>query len=158
MFVFLSVCISHRSVSFTFVDYKFIISLSNICFQCQRMIPIKIDDASIKSEDKEKGRFSENKSRKRKRTRKSKVVQAIPSIPAAPSNYQVYVELETVKEEFRELRRFVEKSFAIQKLLAQPDVPKLLIDLNAYFQEPYVPSTVKTSQRIGCEVPQGNKN
>ena len=122
------------------------------------MVSMKIDDASVKGEDKEKGRFSENKSRKRKRTRKSKVVQAVPSIPTTPSNYQMYVELETVKKEFRELRRFVEKSFAIQKLLAQPDVPKLLIDLNAYFQEPYVPSTVKISQGSVCEVPQGNKN
>ena len=115
---------------------------------------MKVDDATVKSEDKEKGCFPETKSRKRKRTRKHKDGSA-----DSQKYMEVLKELETVKREFLELKSYVSRSLEIRRLLVRLNKPKLLVDLNAYFQEPYIPKAFDDKNKgVIAEVPQSTKN
>ena len=118
---------------------------------------MKVNDAASRSE--ERGCASEIVSRKRKRSRKNKLCLADSLRCLEQKHMEVLKELEKVKVEFRELQRYVSRSAGIRRMIARQNKPKLLVDLNAYFQEPYVPEAFdeKRSKGILCEIPQDDK-
>ena len=119
---------------------------------------MRMDDITVKSEDNVRGYVPENMSRKRKRPKKNKVGLTDSQKYMEQKYLEVLKELEKVKREFRELQTYVSRSVGIRRMLARPNKPKLLVDLNAYFQEAYVPKAFdEKSKGILGEVPQDDK-
>ena len=95
--------------------------------------------SSIK--EKEKSHVSKSLKRKRRNTRKPRVV---------PSNSQkfpdVLDELKEIRREIYEIKTFVSKSLEIQRTLIRPLQPRQFMGIDTYLREPYVPMVVDNKE------------